>query len=477
MNHQASEELNKKQQQIQDKILRPITHHKGLRIWGVILFIILAVAAYAYFIQLTRGLEVTAMRDYISWGIYISNFVFFVAVSLVGMLISAVMGLLKIKWITAVSRIAEIIAIGFIMVAGIIIITDMGRPDRFPYLFLYGRIQSPIFWDVTVITTYIIISLLLYLLPLIPDAALCYKKLQNVPKWQRAIYKALSFRWIGNPKQYKLLFKNLRILLILIIPVALAIHTVTSWLFASSLRVGWNSTNFGPYFVSGAFVAGVAAVIIAMFFFRNNYKLKEIISKTHFNHMGKLLVLVALVYLYFNINEYLVPAYKMETLDKAHLLGLFSGKFAWFFWPTQILGLILPIILLLFKRMRKPIPITIISIFVLVGAWLKRYLILIPTMFHPHRPIQNVPENFHHYFPTVYEILITLGAFGITFLIITLLSKIFPIIPIWEITKEYENADPKEEIYIKKGQKFQLIINALKKAKDLKNPSDNDNPS
>lgn len=430
------EERQKELKQIQSDLLRPITHHKGLGLWGAFIFIILAIAAYAYFIQLTTGLGVTAMRDYVSWGMYISNFVFFVAVSLIGMLISAVLGLLKIKWVTPISRIAEIIAIGFVMVAGIIIITDMGRPDRFPYVFLYGRVQSPILWDVTVITTYIAISVLLFLLPAIPDAAICYEKLDKIPKWQRKMYKALSFNWTNHPEQYRILYKSIRILLILIIPVALAIHTVTSWLLASTLRVGWNSTIFGPYFVAGAFVAGAAAVIIAMFIFRNKYKLKAYITDYHFDKMGKLLVLVSLVYLYFNLNEYLVPAYKMETAEKAHLDALFTGQYAWMFWLTQIGGLVIPIVLLLFKSMRKPKAITIIAILALLGAWFKRYLIVVPTQLHPFRPIQNVPEYFHHYFPTIYEILITLGAFGLTLMIITFLSKLFPIIPIWELAKE-----------------------------------------
>lgn len=227
--------------------------------------------------------------------------------------------------------------------------------------------------------------------------------------------------------------------MVLIVPVALGIHTVTSWLFASTARPGWDSTIFGPYFVTGAFVSGCAAVIIAMYFFMKNYKLEEYITENLFDKMGKLLVLVSLVYLYFNINEFLVPAYKMKKFDAIHLRELFTGAYALMFWSVQILGLVLPIILLLFKKARKPLPMLVIALFVLIGAWFKRYIIVVPTQLHPYMPIQNVPEYFKFYTPTVIETAITIGSFILVLMIITVLAKIFPIIPISDPMHETES--------------------------------------
>jgi Ni/Fe-hydrogenase subunit HybB-like protein len=271
--------------------------------------------------------------------------------------------------------------------------------------------------------------LLLYL-PLIPDIKICYDRLDKVPKFQRAIYKALSLGWQGTQEQLRLVNKSIRILLVLIIPVALGIHTVTSWLFASTSRSGWDSTIFGPYFVTGAFVSGCAAVIIAMYFFMKSYKLEAYITEKLFDKMGKLLVLVSLVYLYFNINEFLVPAYKMKKFDAVHIRELFTGAYALLFWSVQILGLVLPIILLLFKKARKPLPMLFIALFVLVGAWLKRLIIVVPTQLHPNLPIQNVPEYFKSYTPTLIETAITAASFILVLMIITVLAKFFPIIPI-----------------------------------------------
>lgn len=434
LNREASKKLLDK---ITSDLFRPIVKHDNWStVWVLLLLTVVVLGLWGWSIQLREGLGVTAMRDYVSWGMYIANFVFFVAVSLVGSLISSIMHLLKIHWAKRMSRVAEQIAIAAVALAGIIIVNDMGRPDRLLNVFIHGRFASPILWDVTVITTYLAISVLLFYLPLLPDIALLRDRLKTVPKWQQNLYRILALGWKGSGEQYKKIYHSMRILMILIIPVALAIHTVTSWLFAATLRPGWDTTIFGPYFVTGAFVAGSAAVVITMYVYRQRFKLKDYFTDYHFDMMGKLTVLVALVYLYFNINEFLVPAYKMKLADGHHLHGLFQGEDALMFWMVQIGGLILPILLLLWRKMRKPLPNMIISVAVLVGAWFKRFIIVVPTLKHPYLPIQNVPENFHTYHPTGYEIAITMFSFAAALLIITALSKLFPVITIWELAEE-----------------------------------------
>jgi len=420
------------------------------RFWFFILIMFAGVGLWGWIIQIKTGLGVTGMRDYVSWGMYIANFVFFVAVSLIGFLISSALHLLKINWAKPVSRVAEQVAIAAVALAGVIIVMDMGRPDRFLNIFLHGRFASPIIWDVTVVTTYLAISLLLFYVPLIPDLALMRDRMGNeLPKWKLQLYTILALGWKGKAEQYKVVYHAMRVLMLLIIPVGLSIHTVTSWLFAATLRSGWDTAILGPYFVAGAFVAGTAAVIIVMYVYRLRYKLKEYFKDYHFDQMGKLLVFVCLVYLYFNINEYLVPGYKMKLADGIHLRELFTGNFSGMFWIVQVAGLILPIVLLLFPYFRKPLPIAVISLIVMISAWFKRYIIVIPTLEHPFLPVQNVPENFQNYSPTSIEIMITLFSFFAALLIISVLAKLFPVITIWEyaeeqgIDKKYLSEKPK----------------------------------
>jgi Ni/Fe-hydrogenase subunit HybB-like protein len=435
-----SGKLNKeddiKKQLVQD--LEPQSFGLAGKLWVTLLLIICGVGLIAYFKQLNEGLIITDMRDYSSWGIYISNFVFFVAISLVGSLISAILKLTDTRWRIPLTRIAEIIAVSFIAFAGIVIIVDMGRPERMLNLFIYGRIQSPIIWDVLVVTTYLVISLLLLYIPLIPDLFLCRKYSVKNSLYKNKFFDCLMLKWKDSEGQYKIVNKSIKILAVLIIPVALGIHTVTSWLFATTFRSGWDSTNFGPYFVSGAFMLGAAAVIAAMFVLRRQYKLEKYITLLHFNNMGKLLVLLSLLYLYFNINEYLVPAYKMKLSEEVHLNELFTGKFSVMFWMVQIFGMIIPIVVLLFKKGRKPLPLFIISVMVIIASWFKRFLIVTPTLLHPFIPIQNVPESWMFYNPTWEEWMITSATLAGALLLITFFVRILPIIPIWE-TAEVEN--------------------------------------
>ena len=408
---------------------------KGKVFIGVLLAFCL-VGLFAYYRQLRYGLVVTAMRDYVSWGIYISNFVFFVAISLVGSLITAVFRLANVEWSKPLTRIAEIIAVAAIIFASLIIIVDMGSPERFYFLFLYGRIQSPIMWDVIVITTYFFISILLLYYPLLPDLKILLRFKEKSGKGLHKLYKFLGSYWKETPQQIKLGDKAINILCITIIPVAFSIHTVTSWLFATTYRPGWDSTNFGAYFISGAFLVGAGSVVVAMYIFRKAYSLEQYITPKHFEKMGRIVVLLALLYLYFNINEYLVPAFKMKKSEEAHLTGLFAGDYAPLFWFAILTGMIIPIVILLFKKGRQPVPAFIAGIMVVVGAWFKRYLIVTPTMLHPFMPMYNVPESYHHYFPSWEEWAIALGSLAGTMLVITILGRIFPIIPIQETINE-----------------------------------------
>ena len=150
--------------------------------------------------------------------------------------------------------------------------------------------------------------------------------------------------------------------------------------------------------------------------------------------MGKLLALLALVYAYFSINEYLIPAYKMKGEEAAHLNELFTGYYAPMFWSVQFFGMILPIMVLMFKRGRKPLPMFIMAVCVIVGAWFKRYLIVIPSM--SFLPVQEIPEEWKHYSPTFQEWAITGGSLAGALLLITLFVRFFPIISVWEVAEE-----------------------------------------
>jgi molybdopterin-containing oxidoreductase family membrane subunit len=308
-------------------------------------------------------------------------------------------------------------------------------------LFIYGRIQSPIMWDVIVIATYFVISLLLLYLPLLPDLRIMNQQNGKAVNWIQKLYRFLGSFWKGNSMQFKLSNKAINILCIVIIPVAFCIHTVTSWLFATTYRPGWDSTNFGAYFVSGAFLVGAGGVVVAMYVFRRAYRLENYLQDKHFDKMARIVVMLALLYLYFNINEYLVPAFKMKKTEEEHLHQLFTGEFAVMFWFAITIGMIIPILILIFPKGRKPLPVFIAGVMVVVGAWFKRYLIVTPTLLHPFLPMSDVPEGYRHYFPTWEEWAIAIGSLAGALLVITFFARIFPIIPIHETITELHETE------------------------------------
>ena len=291
-------------------------------------------------------------------------------------------------------------------------------------------------WDVVVITTYLFISLLLLYFPLLPDLKILINSKQKVSGWLKKTYRVMGSFWRGTKQQFRITDRAIHILCITIIPVAFSIHTVTSWLFATTYRPGWDSTNFGAYFISGAFLVGAGGVVVAMYVFRRVYKLEKYITEMHFEKMGRIVVMLALLYLYFNINEYLIPAFKMKKPEEVHLVNLFTGEYALMFWFAITFGMVIPIIILLFRKGRKPLPMFIAGVMVVVGAWFKRYLIVTPTLLHPFLPMSNVPDSYLHYFPSWEEWAIAMGSLSGALLIITLFVRYFPIIPIHEVITE-----------------------------------------
>ncbi len=392
---------------------------------------------YAYIVQLRQGLVVTGMRDQVSWGLYITNFVFFIGISHAGTLISAVLRVTHATWRQPITRLAEAITVLALCIGAPMVIVDLGRPERLLNIFRYGRIQSPILWDVLSVSTYLVGCILYLYIPMIPDLAVLAER-PGLPEWRRRLYKALALGWTGTAEQHHLLEKAITVMAVIIIPLAVSVHTVVSWIFAMTLRPGWNSSIFGPYFVVGAIYSGAAAVVFSMYVVRRVFRLEAYLEPLHFRNLGLLLLSFSMLYLYFNVNEYLTTGYKFERLDKLLLGRLFFGDYAPFFWTVQTLGVFVPMILLIvvlgLKRYQPfTIPsVALASFLVITGAWAKRYLIVIPTLSSPYLPAQRVPWAWTHYRPTWVEWSITAAAVAMFLLLYTIFSKLFPIVSIWE---------------------------------------------
>lgn len=398
---------------------------RGFQTWIALLCAVVLWGAYAYTRQFRNGLIETGMRDQISWGLYISNFVFFIGISHAGTLISAILRVTDTDWRRPITRMAEGITVVALCIGGTMVLIDLGRPDRALNLFRYGRIQSPIVWDVLSVSTYLTGCLIYFYLPLMPDLAIV-ADMAGIGSLRRRIYRALSLGWTGSPTEWHLLEKAISVTAVMIIPLAISVHTVVSWIFAMTLRPGWDSSIFGPYFVVGAIYSGAAAVVLAMCILRSVLHLEEYLKPVHYRNLGLLLLSFALLYLYFNVNEYLTVGYKFQGGEKLLLERLFFGDYAPYFWTVQAVGVILPLLLMIAilgpQRWRHfTVPgLGLASFLAIAGAWAKRYLIVVPTLSSPFLPIQGVPQQWGKYVPSWVEWSITVAAHSFDFYVIEL---------------------------------------------------------
>ncbi|OLS26834.1 MAG: hypothetical protein HeimC3_07260 [Candidatus Heimdallarchaeota archaeon LC_3] len=408
----------------------------------IILIFILSFVSFlgimAYIEQLEKGLIVTGLGDRNFWGLYVSNFVFFIGISHAGTLISAILRVTGAEWRTPITRMAEAITVFSLIVGAAMVLIDMGRVDRILNVIIYMNINSPIIWDFFAIGTYLTGSILFLYLPLIPDIALLRDKYKEKGGIRFHFYRIFALRWSGTETQRKKLERGISIMAILIIPIAISVHTVVSFIFSMTWRPGWHSSIFGPYFVVGAIFSGIAALLLAMAVFRKYYKLHDLITEKQFKNLGLLLLSFAFLYFYFTVAEFLTAGYTNWKEEADLLRELFYGQFAIFFWIFLVLGLLIPIFILIYPKTRTIKGIVIASILINIGMWVKRFIIVVPTVSAP-----VISENWIVYIPTDNEIWITLGGFAFFMLLYAIFSKIFPIISIWEV-KEQEDRTKKE---------------------------------
>ena len=415
------------------------------RIWIASLVGVCLLALVAYIYQLASGLHVTAMRDYVSWGAYMTNFVFFIGISHAGTLISAILRITNAGWRRPITRMAEAITVLALMVGASMVVIDMGRPDRILYLLIHGRLQSPILWDLVSVTTYITGSFLYLYVAMIPDMPILARFARERGRSPRLVrlYEILSLGFRETPEHRRRLTRALGAMAVIIIPVAVSVHTVVSWVFGMTLRPGWHSTIFGPYFVIGAIFSGTAAIITAMAVFRRAYRLERYLLPEHFQRLATLLLALSLLYSYFTLSEYLTAWYGGFGSD-SRLLALLAGSTAYgtSFWLWGVFGLFIPIGLLVMPSRRSLTAIVTASVLINIGMWIKRYLIIVPTLETPFIPAQAAGIT-PHYFPSLVECTITVGAFAAFLLLFTLFSRIFPILSVWETLEDAEEAESK----------------------------------
>jgi len=424
------------EERLEERCFQPaVARSPRYRLFVMVLGAIVAWGFVAYLYQLRDGLYVTGMRDRISWGLYITAFVFFIGISHAGTLISAILRAANAGWRTPVTRIAEAVTVVSLLSGALFVVADMGQPFRLYNFFLHGNWQSPLMWDMMAITVYLTASVTYLLVPMVPDLALFKHRLSGeVAAWRIWMYNTLALGWEGNPAQRQALSRAIAILMVLIIPIAVSVHTVVSWIFAMTTRISWDSTIFGIFFVAGAIYSGIATLIVVLAVARKVYRLEEYITPLHFRYLGYLLATTAMVMIYGNISEYATKGFKMNEHEAVAFRQLFVEDFAPYFWFYLIGGLVIPLLIVTIPATRTIGALVVASVLADLGMFIERYFIVVAGLRVPL--LDYEPSN---YAPTWVEWSIFASGCAGFVLLLTLFTRFFPILAIYEMKEEREH--------------------------------------
>jgi Ni/Fe-hydrogenase subunit HybB-like protein len=402
------------------------------RLWVSFLVLIILLGAIALTLQMVRGHVVTGMRDHAVWGLYISNFIYFIGVSYSAAVLAAIFYFFKISWAKPIIRIAALTAMITGIIGPVFILLCIGRFERIYSLFINARVQSPITWDVMVISTYLVgITTFVFLLLLKDFAVLRDTNSLEFPRWRKKLYRVLSIGYKGAPSQERKLEKCTKTIAFIMLPKIILAFSVLSWIFGMTLRPGWHSAIFGPSYVTASSAAGIGLIISMMWFFRNYYGLKNTITDTQFINMGYLMLLLVSIYGYFAFSEFVTNWYvsgKWESRVMATRTS-FSG---YGYWTLTIafFTIFLPIVVTAIKRFRKPKWISLTAFLMLLAMWVHRYLIIVPTLETPLLPIQDTRTEYISYSPTWVEWALTFAGIATFLLFFTIVTKLVTILPI-----------------------------------------------
>jgi Ni/Fe-hydrogenase subunit HybB-like protein len=428
-----------------EDLLRPLLQTSIRFYLAVAVLGVVVLAGFgAWIAQMYLGIGETGLNWPVYWGFYLVNFVFWIGISHAGTLISAILRLVNAGWRRPVTRCAEAITAFALIIGGMFPLFHLGRPWLFFWLIPYPsqrgiwpNFRSPLVWDFFAIGTYLTASSLFLVLPMIPDFALIRDRTRG---FRRRVYGGLALGWRGTPKQWHRLESAMHIMAIAIIPIAVSVHTIVSFDFSMSLVPMWHSTIFGPYFVAGAIFSGVAGLILAMAALRKLLGLEEYLRPLHFQNLGKLLLTMSLLWTYFVFNERFNVWYGNETSEMGVFWATLTGRYAPLFWMMVTCNSVIPVILLGVRRLRT-IPGTVVaSIGVVVGMWLERFLIIIPSLSY-----QQLPYSWGAYSPGWTEVTIMVASFAGMALLYVLFVKFIPIISIWELKGDGTREAPESE--------------------------------
>jgi molybdopterin-containing oxidoreductase family membrane subunit len=394
---------------------------------------LVGLGGYCWAQLIWKGIGVTNLNNPVGWGLLITTFVFWVGIGHAGTLISAILFLLRVPWRTAIFRAAETSTIFAVMTAGLFPLIHLGRLWVMYYILPYpnGRqlwpnFRSPLVWDVLAITTYLTVSLIFFLVGLVPDIAAVRDRAKS--GLSRFVLRILSLGWEGSQRQWKHYMAAYVLFAALATPLVISVHSVVSWDFAMSVVPGWHTTIFAPYFVAGAILGGMAMVLTIMIPLRKVFRVEHLIRVYHLEAGAKVLLFTALVVGYAYGVEFFIAWYSGNVFEAAIFRYRPTGDYAVVFWSMVTCNVLIPC-LFFFKKVRTSTKgLFWVSMAVNVGMWFERFNIIETSLAYDY-----FPHTWGTYWPSKIELGILAGSIGWFFLLFLSFVKILPSISVAEV--------------------------------------------
>jgi Ni/Fe-hydrogenase subunit HybB-like protein len=421
--------------EITDDVARPLNRWPSIGWFGAfaVAFTALSIGVACVSYQIATGIGTWGLNRTVGWAFDITNFVFWIGIGHAGTLISAILLLFRQRWRTSINRSAEAMTIFAVMCAAMFPLIHMGRPwlaffvvpypnSRGP---LWVNFRSPLLWDVFAINTYLTISLVFWYVGMIPDFATLRDRAAGIRK---RIYAALCFGWNGSYRTWMRYETASLILAGLATPLVLSVHSIVSMDFAVSILPGWHTTIFPPYFVAGAVYSGFGMVLTLLILTRSLMHLERYITIRHLDAMAKVTLLTGSIVGFSYATELFTAWFNGSIYEKAMFYNRATGPYAWAFWTMVSCNALAPQVLW-FRRVRtSPGALFALSIFVNLGMWLERFVIIVTSL---HR--SYLPSSWVMYRPTMIEVGTLIGSFGLFFTCFLLFIRLLPMIAMWEI--------------------------------------------
>jgi Ni/Fe-hydrogenase subunit HybB-like protein len=428
--------------QITEDICSP-TERVPSKSWMVAFGIAVSLLAL-YFFAVTwtvwKGIGSWNLNRTINWGYDITNFVWWVGIGHAGTLISAILLLFRQKWRTGVNRAAEAMTIFAVICAGQFPIIHMGRVWMAPFIFpypntrgpLWPNFNSPLLWDVFAISTYFTVSLLFWYTGLVPDFATVRDRATG---FRRKMYNFLAFGWTGAAKHWQRWEYLSLVLAGISTPLVLSVHTIVSFDFATSVVPGWHTTIFPPYFVAGAIFSGFAMVQTLMLICRKILKLEDYITIVHIETMNKVILLTGTIVGVAYLTELFISWYSGYIYEQFAFYNRVFGPYWWSYFGMMLCNVVSPQ-LFWKKAWRQSIFLTFfMSIFINVGMWFERYVIIASTLARDF-----LPSSWSYYSPTWVEISLFLGSQGLFYTCFLIFTRVAPVVAIAEVKSILKSA-------------------------------------